>query len=321
MTGKTSTGTASAGSGATPRLGVVGLGVMGGPMAGHLHKAGWLVAVHDASETAMQGFIGDRPDVAAAATPADLAAACDIVITMLPDGHVVQQVVLGEAGLAGALTPGAILIDTSSSQPWLTAQTATALAERGVAMVDAPVSGAAWGAEAADLVFMVGGAADDVERIRPVLDTLGRAVFHLGPVTSGHIMKSINNTVTAVTLQATLEGLVLGVRAGLDPAIMNGVFNESTAGSWVSRTHIEQRILSDTYDDPFRLSLMRKDVDIANGIARTLGLDLPMLALGAESYRAADELAGPGASVSEVGHWVEKRSGGTFTPDRGDARA
>ncbi len=104
-------------------------------------------------------------------------------------------------------------------------------------------------------------------RARPLLDVLGRAVFHLGPLGSGHMMKSINNTVTAMTFQATLEGLALGVAAGLDPAAMNDVFNESTAGSWITRNHIGQRILSRTFDDPFRLALMRKDVDIANGLA------------------------------------------------------
>jgi 3-hydroxyisobutyrate dehydrogenase len=178
-----------------------------------------------------------------------------------------------------------------------------------VAMVDAPVSGAQWGAEAAELVFMVGGAVDDVARARPLLDVLGRAVFHLGPLGSGHMMKSINNTVTAMTFQATLEGLALGVAAGLDPTVMNQVFNESTAGSWITANHIGQRILSGTYDDPFRLALMRKDVDIAAGLAEQLGLDLPMAMLCAESYRRADDECGEGSSLSDLGRWTERRTG------------
>ena len=127
-------------------------------------------------------------------------------------------------------------------------------------------------------------------------------------------MKSINNTVTAMTLQATLEGLVLGVRAGLDPHEMNGVFNESTAGSWITRTHIDQRILSGTFDDPFRLALMRKDIDIASALAEQLGLDLPMATLCATTYRAADEHAGPGSSLSEIARWAERSTGVTISP-------
>ena len=147
-------------------IGFVGLGVMGTPMATHLARAGYRLRLHDA-----------RPEVAAAlaqalggaatacATPAALAEGCDVVITMLPKGQVVQQVALGEQGLVQGLKRGALLLDTSSAEPWLTQQTAAALAERGVAMVDAPVSGAQWGAEAAELVFMVGGSAADVQRV------------------------------------------------------------------------------------------------------------------------------------------------------------
>lgn len=295
-----------------PRVGFVGLGIMGTPMAGHLANAGHLVGVHDIDADAVAAFVDKHPTTAAAANPAELAGSCDIVMTMLPDGQVVQDVVLGLGGLIEGLAPGTLLVDTSSSQPWLTEKTAAALAEHGVAMVDAPVSGAQWGAEAAELVFMVGGAAADAERARPLLEILGRAVFHLGPLRSGHIMKSINNTVTAMTLQATLEGLALGVRAGLDPHEMNGVFNESTAGSWITRTHIDQRILSRTFDDPFRLALMRKDIDIATGLADQLELDLPMAALCASTYRLADADAGPGRSLSEIGHWVEQRTGVTI---------
>jgi 3-hydroxyisobutyrate dehydrogenase len=138
---------------------------------------------------------------------------------------------------------------------------------------------------------------------------LGRAVFRLGPLGSGHMMKCINNTVTAMTFQATLEGLALGVAAGLDPGAMNDVFNESTAGSWITANHIAQRILSRAFDDPFRLALMRKDVDIANGLAAQLGLDLPMASLCADAYRQADEEFGEGSSLSDFGRWTERRTG------------
>lgn len=293
-----------------PRVGFIGLGVMGTPMAGHLIDAGYEVTVFDVERRATDGFADFRPAGRVAGGLADLGRASDLVITMLPDGAVVRDVVAG--GLGDGLTAGALLVDCSSSQPWLTLETAAALAERGVAMIDAPVSGAQWGAEAAELVFMVGGEAADVERARPLLDVLGRAVFHLGPLASGHTMKCINNTVTAMTLQATLEGLALGVAAGLDPAVINDVFNESTAGSWITRTHIEQRILSRTFDDPFRLALMLKDIDIANRLAERLELELPLAALCQSSYREADQQAGASASLSDIGRWVEARTGVTI---------
>jgi 3-hydroxyisobutyrate dehydrogenase len=207
-----------------------------------------------------------------------------------------------------------ILVDTSSAQPWLTLETAAELDRVGVGMVDAPVSGAQWGAESADLVFMVGGDPDHLERIRPLLDLLGRAVFHVGPLGSGHIMKTINNTITAITFLGTAEGLVLGTRAGLDPAAMNAVLNESTGGSWITANHIEQRVLSRTFDDPFKLELMVKDIGIAARLARELDMPLPVAELCDSLYQAANEHAGTGASVSEVVRWVEGRAGIQIIP-------
>jgi len=284
---------------------------MGTPMSGHLADAGYAVTVYDLDDAASTALAAAK-GVTVADSPAALAAQSEIVLTMLPDGNVVRDVSLGADGLADGFQAGSLLIDTSSSQPWITRATADGLAAVGVTMVDAPVSGAQWGAEAAELVFMVGGAEDDVARARPLLDVLGRATFHLGPLTSGHVMKCINNTVTAMTFQATLEGLALGVAAGLDPFVMNDVFNESTAGSWITRNHTAQRILSRSFDDPFRLALMLKDVEIANGLAEQLELELTMAALCRESYRAADHAAGAGASLSDLGRWVESNTGVTI---------
>ncbi len=148
-------------------VGFVGLGVMGTPMSTHLHNAGHRVTLHDLDMSAVRALAKHLGEGAAAAdTPAEVARRSDVVITMLPNGEVVQRVVFGEAGLAAGLKRGALLLDTSSSEPWLTRQTAGRLAEQGVTMLDAPVSGAQWGAEAANLVFMVGGSAEDLERAR-----------------------------------------------------------------------------------------------------------------------------------------------------------
>jgi 3-hydroxyisobutyrate dehydrogenase len=290
-------------------IGFVGLGIMGFPMSSHLARAGVPLTVYDLDPGRAARVAAGHPNVSVADSPAAAGSGAGIVITMLPDGHVVRDVVGrpgGDNGLISSMAPGSIVIDTSSSQPWLTVETAARLGERGISMIDAPVSGAQWGAEAAELVFMAGGAVDDLERVRPILDLLGRAVFHVGPLGSGHIMKSINNTITAMTLVATAEGLALGAKAGLDPAAMNAVLNESTGGSWITANHIDKRILTRTFDDPFKLDLMSKDVAIANRLARDLELPLPLAALCEAIYGAARLDAGAGASLSEVVRWVEK---------------
>jgi 3-hydroxyisobutyrate dehydrogenase-like beta-hydroxyacid dehydrogenase len=299
------------------RVGFIGLGIMGAPMSGHLAAAGYQLTVHDLDPGRSNGIRELHPATTIAPDPAAVGAAADVVITMLPDGEQVRRVALDQRGLIETMAAGALLLDMSSAQPWLTIATAQALAARGVAMVDAPVSGAQWGAEQADLVFMVGGSAEDVECVRPILEVLGRSVHHVGPLGSGHIMKCINNTITAMTLLATAEGLALGTWAGLDPAAVNDVLNESTGGSWITRHHIPARILTRTFDDPFKLELMLKDISIATQLARDLDVPLPFASLCEHTYRAADQHAGPGQSLSELVRWVEHTTGVEIAPHDG----
>lgn len=296
-------------------IGFIGLGVMGAPMATHLANAGHRLTLLDANpEVARQlaDTLGDRAQPAR--TPREVAARSEVIITMLPNGQVVREVVAGEDGVVHGLRPGALLLDTSSCEPWLTQQSAAALAERGGSMVDAPVSGAQWGAVDAKLVFMVGGSDADVARVRPLLEVMGRAVFHLGGLGCGHAMKCINNCITAVTLANTAEGLVAGKRYGLDPKVMVDVLNESTGGSWITQTHFHQRVFNRAFDDPFKLELMLKDMGIAVELARETATPVPLWGLGQQLWRMADHAAGAGASVSELVRWVENQSGTELTP-------
>jgi 3-hydroxyisobutyrate dehydrogenase len=287
---------------------------MGAPMASHLAKAGYELTLCDIDRGAVEtaSSLGH-----VATSPREVAERSDIVITMLPDGKVVQEVTLGNDGLIHGFKPGALLVDTSSSEPWLTRETGAALRTRGVAMLDAPVSGAQWGAQAAELVFMAGGAAEDLERARPLLERMGRKVFHLGELGAGHAMKCLNNLITAMTLTATAEGLAIGTRCGLDPAAMLDVLNESTGMSWVGRTHFQQRILNRRFDDPFKLELMVKDMGIACELARSAKVPLALSAHGRELWQKALEHAGPGASISELVRWVEKTTGVEIKSPRG----
>ena len=290
---------------AKPRVGFIGLGVMGAPMAGHLGRAGHAVALHDVASGRAAEVAQGIAQATACATPREVAQQSDILVTMLPNGRVVQEVLFGAEGAAAALRPGALLLDTSSSEPWLTRATAGRLAATGVAMVDAPVSGAVQGATAGELVFMVGASAEDLARVRPLLEAMGRRVFHLGGVGAGHTMKCLNNLITAITLTATAEGLAIGTRAGLDPAVMTDVLDESTGGSWITRTHIRERVLSRRFDDPFKLELMLKDMGIAIDLARELALPAPLSSAGHQLWQAAGLAQGEGASVSAIVQWVE----------------
>jgi 3-hydroxyisobutyrate dehydrogenase-like beta-hydroxyacid dehydrogenase len=278
-------------------------------MASHLAAAGYAMTLHDAAAGRAQEVAATLAGAHVAATPAELAARSDIVVTMVPNGAVVQSLVAGEAGLLRGLRRGALLLDTSSSEPWLSEATGRMLEGAGVAMVDAPVSGAEWGAKAAELVFMCGGAAADIERARPLLDRMGKAVFHLGPLGAGHAMKCLNNLVTALNFLAVSEGLAIGKRYGLDPSAMVDVLDRSTGMSWISQTHIRQRVISRSFDDPFKLALMLKDIGIAMQLARSEDVPAPLSALGQELWRAAGQGAAPEASVSELARWVERMTG------------
>jgi 3-hydroxyisobutyrate dehydrogenase len=289
-------------------VGFIGLGVMGLPMARHLAAAGYPLTAYDTDPKALDRLDRSSTGVVMAASPKEVAAASDIVITMLPSGREVETVVFGLQGLAEAFRPGSLLLDTSSSDPSTTKTTAQRLKDIGVDMVDAPVSGAEIGALNAELVFMVGGEEAGIERVRPLLEVLGDRVFHLGPIGSGHAMKSINNMITAATFLATAEGLVIGARYGLEPAAMTGVLNSSTGMSWVSRTHIVQRILSRKFDDPFKFDLMVKDIDIALRLASELGLSMDLSQANQELWRRTQREIPPGSSVSELVRRLETRS-------------
>ena len=302
------------------RIGFIGLGVMGRPMAGHLAAAGYRLAVYDIDPVPPRKLRKVYPEVVVEKSARAVAAASDIVITMLPSGREVRDTVFGANGLLEGFAKGGLLLDTSSSEPWYTREIATGLAAAGLAVVDAPVSGAEAGAMAAELVFMVGGDAGPVRRVRPLLKVLGKKMFHLGGVGAGHVMKSINNLITAVTFLATAEGLVIGRSYGLDAAVMNDVLNLSTAMSWISRNHIPQRILTRKYDDPFKFDLMVKDINIAVQVAADRKLDVPLAARTRELWQQTQAKLPRGRSVSELVRALEIQNGVELVPE-GRARS
>jgi 3-hydroxyisobutyrate dehydrogenase-like beta-hydroxyacid dehydrogenase len=291
------------------RIGFIGLGVMGSAMAGHLAKGGHTLALYDLAPKAAQKVARRYKGARAVKSPREVAEASEVVVTMLPEGSAVRECALGADGLATGFKPGAILVDTSSAEPWLTRATAARLAEQGVSMVDAPVSGAAEGARDATLVFMCGGEAAALERVRPLLGLMGRHVFHLGPVGSGHAMKTVNNLATALTVLGTSEAMLIGKAYGLAPSAMLDVLNVSTGRSFVTQVKFGPQVVERRFDDAFRLALMLKDVGIANRLADDLGLPVPVSALGEQLWRAAHKALGDGACVLDMARWYEQATG------------
>jgi 3-hydroxyisobutyrate dehydrogenase len=288
-----------------PKVGFLGLGVMGMAMAEHLAAAGYSLTVYDIDSAPLHRLKASRPGAVVAGNPKQVAAASDVVITMLPSGREVRDAVLGADGLLEGFARGSLLLDTSSSEPWYTREIAAALGRIGVAMVDAPVSGAEMGALTAELVFMVGGDSESVKRVSPLLEVLGSKIFHLGPTGCGHVMKSINNLITAITFMATAEGLIIGTANDLDPAVMNAVLNASTGMSWITQMHIAQRILSRRFDDPFKLDLMVKDVNIALRIADDSQIHPKLATAAGELWREIQGRVPKGDSVSALVRTLE----------------
>jgi 3-hydroxyisobutyrate dehydrogenase len=278
-------------------VGFVGLGNMGWPMARNLHTAGFNLVVRDVAAATQHRFAAEHPGVTPASSPFAFATA-DIVVTMLPNGGIVQDAMLGW-GIGAALPAGALLVEMSSSDPSDTLRLAADLDRFGVRMVDAPVSGGVPRAVTGELSIMVGGAPGDVARAQPVLLVLGDPArqFTTGGLGSGHAMKALNNVVAAATSCATAEALVIGKRFGLDPKTMVDIINVSTGRSFVSGV-FGSEVLTGRYGTGFKLGLLAKDVRIAASVAAATGTDAPVVALTDERWAKALSQLGQEADQS-----------------------
>lgn len=288
------------------RLAFLGLGTMGEPMAGRLLAAGHELAVYNRSpqRAAALGAKGAR----VAADPAAAAAGAEVVIVMVSDTPDVEAVVFGPAGAAEGLAEGAILLDMSTISPSATRDFAGRLASQGARWVDAPVSGGSEGAQKGTLSIMVGGEADDLERLQPVFEVLGSTVTHLGSVGSGQLAKAINQVVIAGTYAAVAEGLVLGLKAGIDVEAALKALAGGAAGSW-GLVNRGPNIVRNEYPLGFRLTLHRKDLGIALETARELGVPLPLAAL-VEQWETGLIARGHGdEDVSSIGRVAREQAG------------
>ncbi|PTS83913.1 2-hydroxy-3-oxopropionate reductase [Sphingomonas sp. HMWF008] len=280
----------------------IGLGMMGRPMAERLIAQGFSVRVSDTNPAMAEVF-----GTAFAPTAADAVAGAKIVVTMLPNGQIVRDVLVGAGAALADASAGTIVLDCSSSDAGGTVELGAELAARGIAMVDAPVSGGVPMAREGTLALMVGGSDDTViARVQPVLDALGKRIVRVGPLGAGHAAKAINNAIAAATLAVTAEGLLMGERFGLAPDVLLEVLNSSTGRSAVSESVFRTQIVPKTYAQGFALALMAKDVGIADTLRARLGLDLPMLQQTHAQWQRALATLAPGADFTAFHAFVEQ---------------
>jgi 2-hydroxy-3-oxopropionate reductase len=253
------------------RIGFIGLGAMGKPMALLLQKAGYRLTVMNRSPGPVDELVS--AGATAGATPADVAAQSDVVVTMLPVSEDVEAVVFGADGMLSGARGGMLYIDMSSIAPATSQNIARACAEKDVACVDAPVSGGVKGAQEGSLAIMVGGDAGAVERARPVLDVLGRKVTHVGPAGAGQVAKIANQVIVAGTIALVGEALSLAQAAGVDGARVIDALEGGFADSAILKNH-GRRMLEEQFAPGFRLQLQLKDVRLASALAGQLGLVL-----------------------------------------------
>jgi 3-hydroxyisobutyrate dehydrogenase len=265
--------------GGPPRLAFLGLGTMGAAMAANLARAGFPLRAWNRTP-------GRAPElrdlgVAMASSPAEAVADADIGVICVSDTADVEAVLFGPGGVVEGARPGTLVIDCSTIAPSGSWDFAARLRERGLAMIDAPVSGGSEGAQKATLTIFVGGDAGDVERARPVLSAIGRTITHVGPIGAGQAVKAVNQVIIAGTYLGVAEGIVLAIKAGLDVDQVVDALGGGAAQSWVLANR-SGRMLANDYPLGFKVALHRKDLGIALDLAAQLGAVLPVTALAAQ---------------------------------------
>lgn len=266
-----------------PRIGYIGLGLMGRPIASNLLKAGFPLTVHNRSRAAVDELValGAR----AADSPRAVAEASDFVFTSLPDSPDVEQVVLGPQGVRAGLRPGMVFVDNSTIKPETARHIAAELAAVGVAALDAPVSGGDVGARAATLAIMVGGPKQAFERVLPVFQAMGKTITHVGDSGAGQVAKACNQIMAAATMVAMSELLLLARKAGVDPQRVVEAIRGGAAQCWTLDVK-PPRLFAGERRPGFKASMMHKDLAIILETGRTFGMPLPMSALNLQLYES-----------------------------------
>src|SRR5215218_8673450 len=256
------------------RVGFIGLGIMGHPMAENLIEAGYNLVVYNRTREKAEELDG----ATVADGPREVAEQSDIIITMLPDSPQVEEVLAGEDGVFEGVEDGALIVDMSTISPVVTEELAEQARAHGASMLDAPVSGGDVGAIEGTLSIMVGGSEEDFERALPLFEVMGGTVTHVGPVGTGQVVKAANQIVVALTIEAVSEALVLGSKGGVAPEKILDVLGGGLAGNKVMEAKRE-KLLEHSFDPGFRIELHHKDLGIALAAGREYGVTLPVTAV------------------------------------------
>lgn len=267
------------------RVGFIGLGIMGQGMARNLLKAGFSVRVWNRTTSKMDALVSEGAQ--AGATPADVAAQSDIIITCVSDTPDVEKVILGEDGVIHGAAAGSLVIDCSTISPQATKDIAEQLKAKGIQMLDAPVSGGSEGAAKGTLTIMVGGAAEDVERAMPVFKAMGKTITHIGESGSGQIVKLVNQILVVGNCLAMCEALLLAQAGGVDLQKTIDAISQGAAGSWMFTNRAPQIIRRD-WRPGFMISLQQKDLRLVLDAADELGVPLPGTSLIFNFYRTLE---------------------------------
>jgi 2-hydroxy-3-oxopropionate reductase len=284
------------------KLGFVGLGIMGAPMAGHLVAAGHTVFVNTRSEVPKE--LADSTAIICS-SPAEVAQQADIIITMVPDTPDVEKVLFGEQGIATGLSNGKIVIDMSSISPIETKVFAKKINALGCEYVDAPVSGGQLGAKGATLTIMVGGSEATFAKVKPIFELLGKNITLVGGNGAGQITKVANQIIVALNIEAVAEALVFASKAGADPAKVREALMGGFASSKILEVHGD-RMIKRTFDPGFRIELHQKDLNLALSSAKALGVSLPNTATAQELLNSCSAHGGKAWDHSAMVKALEK---------------
>ena len=267
------------------KLGFIGLGIMGKPMVANLIKAGYSVTVWNRSEPGIAACVENGAE--RGASPADVASKSDVVISCVTDSPDVEKVYLGENGVIESVRQGMIAIDMSTISPSVARNVAEKLAEKGVKMLDAPVSGGESGAVNGTLSIMVGGPDDTFETCKPILEAMGTRITHIGPNGLGQTVKLCNQITGALNILAMCEGLILGAKAGADMNKLVEAVSAGAAGSWMM-SNLAPKILERDFDPGFMIKLQQKDLRLVIDAAKELQISLPGTALVNQLFQSVE---------------------------------
>ena len=288
----------------------LGLGAIGAPMAAHVARAGHTLSVWNRTVARATGSAAAAVGARVATSAADAVRHAEIVITCLPESSDVAKLLAdNEGAMMAALRSGTLFVDCTSGDPGTSRRIAADLESRGVAFIDAPVSGGVVGAEAGKLTVMVGGAAASLDRARPVLDAFAGKIVHCGDIGAGHALKAVNNALLALHIWSTAEGLATALKAGVRPDIALDVINASSGRSNASMNLFPERVLTGAFPRTFRLALLDKDAGIAADMARSQKTPAPTLQLAADLMRIAHLELGEEADHVEAVRLVERWAG------------